>query len=294
MKELLTKKNKTQCERKRSRMEITMNRKLLSVPYLVWIIGFTIIPLIFIVSQALTHTSGCFTLENLTAIFNPLHRKALLLSLELAFACTVICIILAYPLALIVRSLHVNSGSFMLFVLILPMWMNFILRVLALQMLLSNNGIINMLLKNMGMDPIKIINTPAAIIFGMVYDFLPYMILPIMNSIIAIPEDYIEAAKDLGASPWYIFRKIILPLSLSGVGSGITMVFVPSMTAFVISNILGGGKIQLLGNIIEQEFTVSMNWNLGSGLSVALMLFILFTSLIFNKNQNEEGGKLLW
>ncbi|MGN0495124.1 MAG: ABC transporter permease [Lachnospiraceae bacterium] len=270
-----------------------MNRKSLSFPYIIWIIGFTIIPLIFIIQQTLTDADGNFTLQNLTAIADPLHRKALLLSVELAFICTIICILLAYPLAMILKNSRMKQQNVILFILVLPMWMNFILRILALQMLISNNGIINYLLTAIGLEPMQFINTPGAIVFGMVYDYLPYMILPIMNTIMAIPADIIEASKDLGASKFQTFFRIILPLSLPGVGSGITMVFVPSMTEFVIANILGGGKLQLLGNIIEQEFTVSMNWHLGSGLSVALMLFVLITSLLLGRQDSEEKGLVL-
>jgi len=267
------------------------NRKLrlLSVPYLIWIIGFTIIPILFIIGKALTGDNG-FTFENIIAIFNPLHRKALILSLELAFISTVLCILLSFPVALILRGSRFRSKSVILFILILPMWMNFILRILAMQMLISNNGIINHLLEVLGFAPLQMINTPGAIVFGMVYDYLPYMLLPVLNSVLAIPDDVIEAAKDLGSNRFNVLLKIIIPLSLSGIGSGITMVFIPSMTEFVIANILGGGKIQLLGNIIEQEFTVTMNWNLGSGLSVALMAFVLITSLLFDRSKNENKG----
>lgn len=270
-----------------------MNRKSLSYPYIIWIIGFTIIPLIFIFGKALTGSDGSFTMENLLAIADPIHRKALFASVELAFIATAICILLAYPLALLLRGSNVSNQKLMLFILILPMWMNFILRILALQMLISNNGIINFILTHLGFNPLQMINTKGAIVFGMVYDYLPYMILPILNAITAIPEDYIEASKDLGGGRWQTFRKIILPLSLPGVGSGITMVFVPSMTEFVIANILGGGKILLLGNVIEQEFITSMNWNLGSGLSMSLMIFIVITTLLLgNKNSNDRGFAL--
>lgn len=272
-----------------------MNRKVLAVPYAVWILGFIIIPLCFIFGRAFTTAEGAFTLSNIFAIVDPLHRKALVLSLELAFLCTTICIILAYPLALIVRNSKMKSSGVIMLILIMPMWMNSILRILALQMILSNNGILNFVLTSLGLQPLQIINTKGAIVLGMVYDFLPYMILPIMNSIMAIPQDYVEAARDLGANKFQIFWRIIFPLSLPGVGSGITMVFVPSMTAFVISNVLGGGKIQLLGNIIEEEFMTTMNWNLGSGLSVALMVFILITSFAFGGGEKKsEGGRMLW
>lgn len=270
-----------------------MNRsktRLLSIPYIIWVIGFTVIPILFIIAIAVTGEDGGLTVANLFAMFDPLHRKALFMSLELAFISTLICILLAYPLAIILRNSHIAKNSVIMFVLILPMWMNFILRILAMQMLISNNGIINHLLETVGLSPIEIINTPGAIVLGMVYDYLPYMLLPILNSVLSIPEDVIEAAQDLGSGRRNVLLKIILPLSLGGIGSGITMVFVPSMTEFVIANILGGGKIQLIGNIIEQEFTVTMNWNLGSGLSVTLMAFVLITSFLSGRNNEEKTG----
>ena len=267
-----------------------MNRKkmqILSIPYVLWIIGFTIIPLMFVLKKALEDQSGGFTLDNLTAIFDPVHRKALLMSLGVAFVSSLICIIISYPVALILKSHGLKNKKIMIFVMILPMWMNFILRILAIQMLISKNGIINHMLSLLGLGQISIINTPVAIILGTVYDYLPYMLLPVLNCVLAIPDDIIEASKDLGANRWTVLTKILFPLSLSGIGSGITMVFVPSMTEFVIANILGGGKVQLLGNIIEQEFSVSMNWNLGSGLSVTLMIFVLATTLIFGRASSE-------
>ncbi len=272
--------------------EKAMNRsrtRLLAIPYIIWVAGFTVIPLIFIITKAVTDENGMLTASNLFAIFDPLHRKALMMSLLLAFISTVICIIIAYPVAIILRGSHIRKKNIILFVLILPMWMNFILRILAMQMLISNNGIVNHILETLELPPLKLINTPQAIVIGMVYDYLPYMMLPILNSVLSISEDVIEAAKDLGSDKMHVLLHIILPLSLTGVGSGITMVFVPSMTEFVIANILGGGKIQLLGNIIEQEFTVTMNWNLGSGLSVSLMAFVLITSFVFGRN-NEDAA----
>lgn len=263
-----------------------MNRKktqVLTIPYIIWIIGFTVIPLLFVATKAVTDPQGGFTFDNLFAIFDKVHRKALILSVWMAFTSTVICILISYPVALLLKSFKFKKTRVIMFILILPMWMNFILRVLAIQMLISSNGIINHLLELLGFGRISVINTPFAIILGMVYDYLPYMMLPVLNCVLAIPDDIIEASRDLGANRLYVLRRIIIPLSLSGIGSGITMVFVPSMTEFVIANILGGGKILLLGNIIEQEFSVSMNWNLGSGLSVTLMIFVLITTLIFGR-----------
>ena len=181
-----------------------------------------------------------------------------------------------------------------MFILILPMWMNFILRILAWQMILSNNGILNFLLTKLGLDALPLANTGTAIMIGVVYDYLPYMVLPIFNAVAEIDEDIMEAARDLGANGFTVFRKIIFPLSIPGLLSGIVMVFVPSMTSFVISDILGGGKLQLIGNIIEQEFTKSSNWNLGSGLSVSLMIFVLISMAFTTKNDVEGKGSAIW
>lgn len=268
-----------------------MNRKkmrILSIPYVLWIVGFTIIPLIFVFAQAFTDPAGGFTFENLIAIFDPVHRKALILSLVLAFVSTLICVLISYPAALIIKSSKIKNKKTIMFIMILPMWMNFILRILAIQLLIAKNGIINQILTGLGLSPMAIINTPFAIVIGMVYDYLPYMMLPVLNCVLAIPDNMIEASKDLGANRLTVLTKILIPLSLSGIGSGITMVFVPSMTEFVIANILGGGKIQLLGNIIEQEFSVTMNHHLGSGLSLTLMIFVLLTTLLFGRASDTD------
>ncbi|MBQ6129584.1 MAG: ABC transporter permease [Lachnospiraceae bacterium] len=266
----------------------TDKMRILSDPYIVWIIGFTVIPLVFVIARAITSPSGGLTGSNLIAIFDPVHKKALVLSLILATVTSALCILISYPAALILKASKFSNKKIMIFVLILPTWMNFILRMLAIQMLISRNGLINNFLSSLGMSPLSIINTPYAIVLGMVYDYLPYMMLPILNCVLAIPDDMIEASKDLGANRWYVLTKIMIPLSISGIGSGVTMVFVPSMTEFVIANLLGGGKIQLLGNIIEQEFSVTMNWNLGSGLSVMLMIFVLITTLVFGRSGEND------
>ena len=273
-----------------------MNKKkvqVLSIPYILWVIAFTVIPLIFVVAKAATNAEGDFTFEYLLAIFDPVHRKALLLSVGLAFISSLICVLISYPAALILKTAKFKDTKIIMFVMILPMWMNFILRILAIQLLISKNGVINHFLSVLHLRELNIINTPVAIVIGMVYDYLPYMLLPVLNCVLAIPDDIIEAGKDLGAGKFHVLTKIMIPLSLSGIGSGITMVFVPSMTEFVIANILGGGKIQLLGNIIEQEFSVSMNWNLGSGLSVTLMIFVLITTVLFGRNSDSNKNFVL-
>ncbi|MCR4792841.1 MAG: ABC transporter permease [Lachnospiraceae bacterium] len=269
-------------------------RAYLAGPYALWIAVFTILPLIVILKYALTGADGHFTLDNMTAIFSPIHVKAMWFSLKIAVGCTVFCILLSYPMVLAMKHLGLGRKSFSLFVIILPMWMNFILRILAWQMILSNNGILNLFLTKLGFEPVQIANTSAAIMIGVVYDYLPYMILPVYTAIMEINEDLIEAAKDLGAGSFTVFRKVIFPLSVPGLLSGTVMVFVPSMTSFVISDILGGGKLQLIGNVIEQEFTTGNNWNMGSGLSVALMVFVLISMAFTVKNEDQGRESVIW
>jgi len=263
-------------------------KKSLASPFIVWIIAGTIIPILSIAYYGLTDRNGAFTFENIYAIFDKMHLQALWLSIVLAFISTVICFLISYPLALMLRSSKLGKKGLMLFIFILPMWMNFLLRTMAWQVLLEKNGVINSILSTIGLPPQEIINTPAAIVLGMVYDFLPFMILPIYNVLSKIDGQIIEAAYDLGANFKDVLLKVYLPLSIPGIASGITMVFVPSLTTFVISNILGGGKIYLIGNIIEQEFTVSSNWNLGAGLSLVMMVFILI-SMVFMEKFDKTG-----
>lgn len=271
-------------------MQSKTAKRLLAGPYIIWMIGFTVIPLLLIVFYGLTGKSGAFTVANVLSIRTPEHAKALLLSLLLSLASTAFCLVLSFPLALILRRRGIGKGSFMVFIFILPMWMNFLLRTLAWQTLLEKNGVINGVLNLLGLPNIAVINTPGAIILGMVYNFLPFMILPIYNVMAKIDDNTINAAKDLGASEFQTLIHVWLPLSLPGIISGITMVFVPALTTFVISNLLGGSKILLIGNVIEQEFTRGNNWNLGAGLSLVLMLFILLSMALIAKYDKDGEG----
>ncbi len=267
-----------------------MSKKLLSFPYLLWMLGFTIIPLGLIVYFGLTDKTGAFTLANVLAIATAEHAKALWLSLGLSLLATLFCLLFAYPLAMILRSKGVSGSAFIVFIFILPMWMNFLLRTLAWQTLLEKSGVINGFLAALRLPPQGLINTPAAIILGMVYNFLPFMVLPIYNVLVKIDDNTINAARDLGANTFQTFWYVMLPLSIPGIISGITMVFVPALTTFVISNLLGGSKILLIGNVIEQEFTKGNNWNLGSGISLVMMIFILISmALIAKYDKNGEG-----
>ena len=267
-----------------------MNKKLLSLPFIFWSAMFVIVPLCMVFYYGLTDKSGAFTLDNILAIATAEHSKALWEALKLSVISTVICLLLAYPLAMILCNMNVNQNSFLVLIFILPMWMNFLLRTLAWQTLLEKNGVINNILHFLHLPEQSLINTPGAIVLGMVYNFLPFMILPIYNVLAKIDRDVLYAARDLGANNMQTFFKIILPLSVPGVISGITMVFVPSLTTFVISDLLGGSKILLIGNVIEQEFKQGSNWHTGSGLSLVLMIFIIASmALIAKYDKNGEG-----
>lgn len=266
------------------------SKRLLAGPYLFWAVSFIIIPLLMIVYYGLTAEDKTFTLMNIARITTAENLKALGLAILLAVISTVICLILAYPLAMILSSSNMNQSSFIVLIFILPMWMNFLLRTMAWQNLLEKNGVLNDILTFFHLAPLEIINTPYAIVLGMVYNFLPFMVLPLYNILSKIDKDVINAAKDLGANNFQTFVKITFPLSLPGIISGITMVFVPALTTFVISDLLGGGKILLIGNVIEQTFKQGSNWNLGSGLSLVLMVFVIASMALVSKYDKDGEG----
>ena len=251
-------------------------KKWLAAPYAVWAAGFIIIPLILILYYAFTGEEGGFTLSNFAYVATKENIKALGLALWLSLLSTALCLLLAYPLAMILANRNVNQTSFIVLIFILPMWMNFLLRTLAWQTLLEKNGVINSILAFFHLPGISIINTPGAIILGMVYNFLPFMVLPIYNVLIKIDRDVINAAR--------------LPLTTPGIVSGITMVFIPALTTFVISDLLGGSKILLIGNVIEQEFKQTNNWNAGSAFSTVLMIFIILSMVLMNKYDKDGEG----
>ncbi|MDE6749265.1 MAG: ABC transporter permease [Lachnospiraceae bacterium] len=246
-----------------------------------------------IIYYGVTDKTGAFTLENITAIASIGHARALWRSIMLSIMSTVLCFVLAYPLAMILTNMKGGQYGFIILIFILPMWMNFLLRTLAWQTLLEKRGVINSILSFLGLPNMHIINTPYAIILGMVYNFLPFMVLPLYNALSKIDENVINAAKDLGANKIQTFFRVILPLSVPGIISGITMVFVPALTTFVISTLLGGSKVLLIGDVIEQEFTQASNWHLGSGLSIILMVFIIINMIITSLFDKEGTGSVL-
>ena len=261
---------------------------LMASPYLAWALIFILVPLGMILFYGLTDDTGAFTFANVAAIMQAEHFKALILALELSVISTVACFFLAYPLGMILAKNKMSSQGIITTLFILPMWMNFLLRTFAWMTLLENKGVINGILGALHLPPINIINTPSAIVLGMVYNFLPFMILPIYNSLAKIDENVINAARDLGANKFQTFMRVTLPLTVPGIISGVTMVFIPALTTFAISTMLGGSKILLIGNIIEQEFTLTYDWHLGSGLSIVLMIFIVINMVVDAISERKE------
>lgn len=268
--------------------------RIFAFPYVIWMAIFVIVPLLIMAYYGFTDRDGAFTLDNITSIAKPVHLKALWTSIRLSVLCTVLCFLLALPLALVIRSLHIKSSGFVIFIFILPMWMNFLLRTIAWQSLLEKSGVINSILRFLGLPAQNMINTEGAIVLGMVYNYLPFMVLPIYNALAKISQDTFDAAKDLGAGWWQTMRRITLPLIFPGIVSGSTMVFVPALTTFVISDLLGGAKIHLIGNVIEQEFTTANNWNQGAGLSLVLMVLVIGSMALMSKYDKNGEGAGIW
>ena len=264
-------------------------RNLFAAPFLIWAVLFIFFPVVAIAWYGLTDAQGAMTLANISLMTHWEYLKALELSIVLALISTVICLIVAYPLCLILTEKKWGKGSLLFLLFILPMWMNSLLTTMAWQTILEKNGILNQFLRLLSLPDVSLINTPAAIVIGMIYNFLPYMVLPLYVALSKINGNVIAAARDLGASSWQTFTKVILPLSLPGAISGLTMVFIPSLTTFFISGLLGGNKILLIGNIVEQEFTMAYDWHLGSGLSLVLMVFIVINMAVTAYFDRSEG-----
>ncbi len=267
------------------------SQRFLALPFGLWAVLFIVLPLFFVLWNGLKDVDGGFTLVHLQTVLQWEYLKALGLSVELALISTFICLVLAYPLCLILRERKESRGLLVFLLFLLPLWMNSLLTTMAWQTILEKHGLINMFLQSLGLPEVHIINTPLAIIIGMVYNFLPYMVLPLYVAINRIDNSIIEAARDLGANSYQTFRRVLLPLSMPGIVSGSTMVFIPALTTFVISALLGGNKVLLVGNIIEQEFTAAYDWQLGSALSMVLMVFIILNILLEAFTDNGETAR---
>ncbi|MDM0472247.1 ABC transporter permease [Clostridium perfringens] len=275
------------------------NLSFAAYPYVVWSAIFIVIPLLLIVFFSFTSKVDgrfVFSFENFQRLFEPIYFTVFIRSIWLAVLSTVLCLILGYPIACIISKLPIKRRNMLILLFILPMWMNFLLRTYAWMAILGRDGLINTLLGYIGIGPIKMLYTDGAILLGMVYNFLPFMVIPIYTVLIKIDKNLVNAAYDLGANKAQAFRKIILPLSIPGIISGITMVFMPAVSNFVIPSLLGGGKYMLVGNLIEQQFTTIGNWNFGSALSIFMMILILISMAFMSKYEKngKEGGKQLW
>lgn len=266
-------------------------RNLFLTPFCLWAGIFIFVPLVCIIYYGLTDSAGSFTLDNIAVITQREYYYSLRLSIILALITTVICLILAYPLCLILVERAKSAGTIIILLFVLPLWMNTLLSTMAWQTIFERDGILNQVLRLLAMPDMTLINTPTAVVIGMIYNYLPYMVLPLYVALSKIDKSIFEAARDLGANSWQTFLKVTLPLSLPGAISGITMVFIPALTTFAISALLGGSKLLLIGNVIEQEFTVEYDWHLGSALSIVLMIFIILNmvlTIFFDQSHREE------
>ena len=270
----------------------SFGNKLLSCPYIVWAAIFIIVPLVIMFYFALTDANGVFTVSNIASLGR--YKKAFAISIVYAAISTVITLILAYPMAYFMTKLKVSSQRMIMLIVMLPMWTNFLIRTYSWISILANTGIINTLLGKFGIGPLKLINTPGAVILGMVYDFIPYMILPIYSVMSKIDNSLLEASEDLGANTFNKFKKVIFPLSRPGVISGITMVFVPSVSTFYISQKLGGNKTMLVGDTIEYFFNLGPDYyNIASAISLILMVLIMVSLFVMNKFSDDEDGGVI-
>ncbi len=266
-----------------------MKSKTIAIPYYVWMIVFTIVPLIIIGVFAFTsEETGGFTLSNLMEM--TIYIPALWRSIVYAVITTVVCLVVGFPAAYIISRLPEEKQSTAVMLLMLPMWINFILRTYAWMNILDTNGFINQILGFFGIGPVKMLNTSGAVILGMIYNNLPFMILPLYSVMTKIDKSVIEAAQDLGCSQSNVIRKVIIPLAIPGISSGITMVFVPSVSTFIISRMLSGSNIILIGDLIEQQFVGQVyEPYVGSALSLILMVIVLIIIGVFNQFGGEDA-----
>ena len=259
-------------------------RSIAAAPHIFWAVLFILLPLFIVVYYAFTDSEGNFSFSNITSL--PDYASIFGLSIELAVIATFVCLIVGYPLAYIISKAKPKNQKFFIMLLMLPMWTNLLIRTYSIMAILDNGGILNTLLGT----SMKIVGTKGAVIFGMVYDFLPYMVLPIYTCISKIDKNMWEAASDLGCNNFMTLFKVILPLSRSGIVSGITMVLVPSISTFYISQKLGGGTFELIGDTIERQF-VTGALNVGAAISLVMMVLIIISLTVMNRfGNNDEGG----
>lgn len=271
----------------------SLSKKLTSAPYLVWAAIFIVVPLIFVAYYSLTDANGSFSLEYIADIGK--YKDIMLNSIWLGFIATVISLIMAYPLAYIMARSKANVQRTMMMLVMLPMWMNLLIRTYSIMILMQDTGIINSALEAIGLSPVHMINTQGAVVLGMVYNYIPYMILPLYSIMAKLDYSLVEAAQDLGANKLTVIKNVVIPHSLPGIASGFTMVFVPSVSTFYISKKLGGNTFSLIGDIIEMQFKSANNYNLGAALSMVLMVLIIICMMVMNQftGDDDDGGVLI-
>ena len=256
-------------------------------PHMVWTILFIAAPLIFVLYYAFTTAEGAFTWENILALGD--HTETFTLSFSMSVIATVLCLLIGYPLAYCIAKQSERAQTIVMLLLMLPMWMNLLIRTYSMMAILDDGGFLNNFLMMLGLEPLHIVGTAPAVVFGMVYNFLPYMVLPLHASISKMDKRYLEAASDLGCNNWQVLGRVILPLSVSGIVSGVTMVFVPSISTFYISQKLGGGTFDLIGDTIERQFQNPSTYNVGAAISLVMMILILISMAIMNRFSDDEG-----
>ncbi len=261
-------------------------------PHIVWSVLFIVAPLLFVAYYAFTNKEGKFSFSNIASLAQPAYLEVFLRSVCFAFLATVICFVIAYPVAYFISRTSQKTQKILVMLVMLPQWLNFLIRTYSWMAILEDTGIINSILGLVDIE-LHMINTPGAVILGMVYNFLPYMIIPIHSSMTKIDPRVLEAAADLGCSPLKVVTKVVFPLSLSGIISGITMVFVPSISTFYISQKLGGGNFDLIGDSIERQFQTQYDYNMGAAMSFVLMILIIVSMAIMNKYSDDDGGVIV-
>ena len=272
-----------------------MKTKGFAAPYVVWMLLFTIAPILLLLCYAFTDSSGQFTLQNFQSFLDPIYIGVLFRSIGMALLCTLICLLVGYPAAYFLANRSFDKKGVLILLFIIPMWMNFLLRTYAWLTLLESGGLIatfvNWALRLFGAkEEVRLLYSYQAVLMGMVYNYLPFMVLPLYTVLSKMDARIVEAAEDLGANRLQVFLRVTLPLSLPGVFSGITMVFMPAVTTFVISRLLGGAQFKLFGDLIEQQFLFTGDWNFGSAMSLVMMALLLISMGLMNRFGDKEGG----
>ena len=266
-----------------------------AVPHSVWVILFIVAPLLFVLAFAFRGADGGFSLANIAELSQ--YGNVFVLSIAFALIATVVCLLIGYPLAYFMSRQSPRAQRILMVLVMLPMWCNLLIRTYALMALLDNGGLLNSLLEKIGLPKIPIVGTNFGVILGMVYDFLPYMVLPIFTAMTKLDQRYIEASHDLGCNSWQTLTRVVLPLTMSGVISGVTMVFVPSISTFYISQKLGAGKIDLVGDTIERLFQNTSTYGVGAAISLVMMILILISVGVMNRfsgdDENEKKGGMI-